>query len=79
MESKRVGCCPDYLFICSVLGVGMSATEFHLAIITRRNILDVAPFHIAMLRIREDNSFVPESTTIWITEKLLLLTQVLLE
>ena len=23
--------------------------------------MDVAPFHIAMLRIREDNSFVPES------------------
>ena len=45
-----------------MLGVGISATEFHLIpLITRRNILDVAPFHIAMLWIREDNSFVPES------------------
>ena len=39
----------------------ISSTHFHLSIITRRNILDVASFYIAMLRIREHNSFVPES------------------
>ena len=48
----------------------ISSTNFHLTIITRRNILDVASFYIAMLRIREHNSFVPESKSICLVERL---------
>ena len=50
----------DICFIWVDWQMRIFSTNFHLTIITRWNILDVASFYVAMLRIREDNSSIPD-------------------